>query len=106
MLTIEKLDGILERVEKIKNTMKDIEEMAKEKEDVFVPASTEDRLLTVQEAAERLSTSESQVRSLLKKGFLPYLVIGNMKIRESTLSKFLADYEGCDLNGEEIRRIS
>lgn len=106
MLTIEELDVILERVEKIKNTMKDIEEMTKEKEDVFVPASMEDRLLTVQEAAERLSTSESQVRSLLKKGFLPYLVIGNMKIRESTLSKFLADYEGCDLNGEEIIRIS
>ena len=106
MLTIEELDGILERVEKIKNTMKDIEEMAKEKEDVFIPASMEDRLLTVQEVAERLSTSEPQVRSLLKKGFLPYLVIGNMKVRESTLTKFLANCEGCDLNGEEIRKIS
>lgn len=106
MISIEELDGILERTEKIKNTIKDIEELMEGKEDKFIPASMEDRLLTVQEVAERLSTSEPQVRSLLKKGFLPYLVIGNMKVRESTLTKFLADCEGCDLNGEEIRKIS
>lgn len=106
MISIEELDGILERTEKIKKTIKDIEELMEGKEDKFIPASMEDRLLTVQEVAERLSTSEPQVRSLLKKGFLPYLVIGNMKVRQSTLTKFLADCEGCDLNGEEIRKIS
>ena len=106
MLSIEELDGILERTEKIKNTIKDIEELTKDKEDKFIPASLEDKLLTVAEVAERLKTSEAQVRNLFKKGFLPYLVIGNQKVRESTLVKFLADCEGYDLNGEEIKKIS
>lgn len=106
MISIEELDGILERTEKIKNTIKDIEELMEGKEDKFIPASMEDRLLTVSEVAERLKTSEAQVRSLFKKGFLSYLVIGTQKVRESTLTKFLAECEGCDLNGEEIRKIS
>lgn len=106
MISIEELDGILERTEKIKNTIKDIEELMEGKEDKFIPASMEDRLLTVPEVAERLKTSEAQVRNLFKKGFLSYLVIGTQKVRESTLTKFLAECEGYDLNGEEIRKIS
>lgn len=106
MLSIEELDGILERVERIKSTIKDIDELTQGREDKFIPASLNDRLLTVADVAERLKTSENQVRSLLNKGFLPYLVIGTQKIRESTLVKFLADYDGYNLNGEEIRKIS
>ena len=106
MLNIEELDGILERVEKIKNTIKDIDELTEGKEDKFIPASLNDRLLTVADVAERLKTSENQVRNLLNKGFLPYLIIGTQKIRESTLVKFLADYDGYNLNGEEIKKIS
>lgn len=106
MISIEELDGILERAEKIKNIMEDIEALTAGNEEKFIPASLDDRLLTVADVAERLKTSEASVRNLCKKGILPYLVIGNQKVRESTLVKFLADYEGFDLNGEEVRKIS
>lgn len=106
MFSIEELDEILERTEKIKNIIKDIETLTEGKENKFLPTSIKDRLLTVEEVAERLNTGKHTVYNLLNKGYLPYLVIGNKKVRESTLVKFMADFEGYDLTGEEIRKIN
>lgn len=107
MFNIEELDAILKKTEKIKNTLQDIETLTEGKEDKFIPTSIDDRLLTVEQVAERLNTGKSTVYNLLNKGYLPYLVIGSKKVRESTLVKFMADFEGYDLTtGEEIEKIS
>lgn len=107
MISIEELDAVLERTEKIRNTLIDIETMVEDKENKFIPASIDDRLLTVEQVAERLNTGKHTVYNLLNKGYLPYLVIGNKKVRESTLVKFMADFEGYDLTtGEKIEKIS
>ena len=107
MISIEELDAILKKTEKIKNTLQDIETLTEGKEDKFIPTSIDDRLLTVEQVAERLNTGKHTVYNLLNKGYLPYLVIGNKKVRESTLVKFMADFEGYDLTtGEKIEKIS
>lgn len=105
MFNIEELDAILERTERIKNTLKDIETLTEGKEDKFIPASISDRLLTVNEVAERLCTTVSRVNILITNGLIPCLVIGNRKVRESTLVKFMAQYEGYNLNGKEITKV-
>ena len=74
MFNIEELDAILKKTEKIKNTLQDIETLTEGKEDKFIPTSIDDRLLTVEQVAERLNTGKSTVYNLLNKGYLPYLV--------------------------------
>ena len=105
-MQLEDLAQAVKNAERLMELIKDIEEMQKPTAEPFIPVSMEDRLLTVADVAKRLQTGEPNVRNLMKKGFLPYLIVGDKKIRESTLIKFMAENEGCNTNGEEIKKIS
>lgn len=54
-------------------------------------------LYTVAEVAKILRVSKNRVYDLIHAGLLPVLKIGGIKVRHSSLMKFLEDYEGCDL---------
>lgn len=56
-----------------------------------------DRLLTVSEVAERLQVNSNKVNDLINAGLLPCLILGRRKVRESTLDRFLEEYEGFDI---------
>ena len=57
-----------------------------------------DRLLSVEEVAERLRTGKQFVRSLINAGLLPALSFRrNRRIRKVSLNKFLKEYDGKDL---------
>lgn len=57
-----------------------------------------DRLLSVEEVAERLRTGKQFVRSLINAGLLPALSFRrNRRIRKVSLNKFLEEYDGQDL---------
>lgn len=57
-----------------------------------------DRLLSVEEVAERLRTGKQFVRSLINAGLLPALSFRrNRRIRKVSLNKFLEKYDGQDL---------
>nr|WP_308742070.1 helix-turn-helix domain-containing protein [uncultured Anaerocolumna sp.] len=57
----------------------------------------EDILLTVKEVAKLLKTSPDYVHKLRKSGVLPFLKIGQYKVRKVSLEKFLEQYEGKDI---------
>lgn len=54
-------------------------------------------LLTVKEVSQLLHTNTTYVYELIKKGFLPALKLGQMKVRKESLLRFLEEYEGKDL---------
>lgn len=57
-----------------------------------------DRLLSVEEVAERLRTGKQFVRRLIKAGLLPALSFRrNRRVRKMSLNKFLEEYDGQDL---------
>lgn len=57
-----------------------------------------DRLLSVEEVAERLRTGKQFVRRLINAGLLPALSFRrNRRIRKVSLNKFLEEYDGQDL---------
>lgn len=57
-----------------------------------------DRLLSVEEVAERLRTGKQFVRRLINTGLLPALSFRrNRRIRKVSLNKFLEEYDGKDL---------
>lgn len=57
-----------------------------------------DRLLSVEEVAERLRTGKQFVRSLINAGLLPALSFRrNRRVRKMSLNKFLEEYDGQDL---------
>ena len=56
----------------------------------------EDILYTVKETSKILKTNPAYVYSLIKKGYLRCMKLGNYKIRKSTIEEFLAKYEGYD----------
>lgn len=57
-----------------------------------------DRLLSVEEVAERLRTGKQFVRSLINAGLLPALSFRrHRRIRKVSLNKFLEKYDGQDL---------
>lgn len=57
-----------------------------------------DRLLSVEEVAERLRTGKQFVRSLINAGLLPALSFRrNRRVRKMSLNKFLEEYDGKDL---------
>lgn len=59
-----------------------------------------DRLLSVQEVAERLGTNDNTVRKLLDAGKMSYIRFGRYRrIRKVVFNQFLADYDGQDLHG-------
>ena len=56
-----------------------------------------DALYTVKEVAELLKTNVDYVHKLRKAGLLPFLKIGQYKVRKQALELFLERYEGKDL---------
>ena len=58
---------------------------------------TPDVLYTVKEVAELLKTNIDYVHKLRKAGLLPFLKIGQYKVRKQSLELFLERYEGKDL---------
>lgn len=62
-----------------------------------VSQSNPDVLYTVKEVAELLKTNVDYVHKLRKSGLLPFLKIGQYKVRKQSLELFLQKYEGKDL---------
>lgn len=57
-----------------------------------------DRLLSVEEVADRLRTGKQFVRRLINAGLLPALSFRrNRRIRKVSLNRFLEEYDGQDL---------
>lgn len=54
-------------------------------------------LYTVKEVAELLKTNVDYVHKLRKSGILPFLKLGQYKVRKEALQDFLKKYEGKDL---------
>ncbi len=72
-------------------------------------------LYTVKEVAALLKTNVDYVHKLRKSGVLPFLKLGQYKVRREALTEFLSRYEGKDLtnpfqikeldnNGEDQRK--
>lgn len=57
----------------------------------------EDVLLTVAETAKILKTNPNYVYELIKRGLLPALKLGSLKIRKTAILRFLKNNEGKDL---------
>lgn len=57
----------------------------------------EDVLYTVAETAKLLKTNPNYIYDLIKKGLLPALKLGSLKIRKTALIEFISEYEGKDL---------
>lgn len=63
-----------------------------------VPGQTSPNVLyTVKEVAEILKTNIDYVHKLRKAALLPFLKIGQYKVRKQSLELFLEQYEGKDL---------
>ena len=54
-------------------------------------------LYTVKEVSVLLKTNIDYVHRLRKAGILPFLKLGQYKVRKQSLDEFLAKYEGKDL---------
>jgi excisionase family DNA binding protein len=57
-----------------------------------------EELYTVIEVAKILKIGKNKVYDLIHAGLLPVIKLGGIKIRSTSLHKFLDDYEGCDLS--------
>lgn len=57
----------------------------------------EDILYTVSETAKLLKTNPNYIYELIRRGLLPALKLGSLKIRKTSLIEFLKKYEGQDL---------
>lgn len=57
----------------------------------------ENILYTVKEVAALLKTNVDYVHKLRKSGLLPFLKLGQYKVRKEALIEFLSRYEGKDL---------
>lgn len=57
-----------------------------------------DKVYTVKQVSEILQVNVNRVYDLIRAGLLPALKLGNLKIREASLEKFLEDYDGMDLS--------
>ena len=58
---------------------------------------TSNVLYTVKEVAELLKTNIDYVHKLRKAGILPFIKLGQYKVRKQSLELFLERYEGKDL---------
>lgn len=54
-------------------------------------------LYTVKEVASLLKTNVDYIHKLRKSGLLPFIKLGQYKVRRESLLAFLAQYEGMDL---------
>ena len=61
--------------------------------------NNEDKILyTVKEVSTVLGINIHLVYDLIKRGLLPALKLGSLKVRKSSLEDFVAKYEGMDLS--------
>ena len=58
----------------------------------------EDVLYTVKEVSQLINTNVGYVYNLIKKGYLPALNLGSLKVRRASLLEFLEKYDGKDLS--------
>ena len=67
----------------------------------------EDRLIyTVQEVASILHSSPNYIYELIRKGYLPAIKLGSLKVLKTTLEIFLIQNEGKDLSDlNNIKKI-
>jgi len=61
----------------------------------------ETMIYTVKEVATILHSSPNYVYELIKKGYLPVIKLGSIKILKSTLETFLLENQGKDLSDLE-----
>ena len=66
-----------------------------------------DRLIyTVQEVASILHSSPNYIYELIRKGYLPAIKLGSLKVLKTTLERFLIQNEGKDLSDlNNIRKV-
>ena len=63
-------------------------------------------LYTVKEVSQLLKCNVDMVHKLRKAGLLPFMKLGQYKIRKEALDEFLKQYEGYDVtNPEDIKEI-
>ena len=66
-----------------------------------------DVLYTVKEVAMLLKTNVDYVHKLRKAGLLPFLKLGQYKVRKQSLDVFLQTYEGKDLtNPFDVKELN
>ncbi|MDF2543439.1 MAG: hypothetical protein K0S18_1696 [Anaerocolumna sp.] len=58
----------------------------------------DDTLYTVKEVAKIIRTTPAYAYELVKKGYLPALRLGSIKVRKQALCEFLEKNEGYDLS--------
>ena len=69
-------------------------------------SSNDNILYTVKEVAVLLKTNVDYVHKLRKAGLLPFLKLGQYKVRKEALIEFLSRYEGKDLtNPFDIKNL-
>ncbi|MEG1061989.1 MAG: helix-turn-helix domain-containing protein [Oscillospiraceae bacterium] len=56
------------------------------------------KLFTISEVAKILRTNPASVYELVHAGFLPAMKLGQYKVREESLERFLAECEGKDFS--------
>lgn len=103
-MQVEQIKEMLVDAEKLLNVLNDLKNMELSNT-TFVPTSLEDKLLKIKECAKRMQTSEITVREYIRSGKLPALKIGDLKVRESTLVKFMAEQEAEYMQNEEFKKI-
>ena len=97
-MQVEQIKEMLVDAEKLLNVLNDLKNMELSNT-TFIPTSLEDKLL------KRMQTSEITVREYIRSGKLPALKIGDLKVRESTLVKFMAEQEAEYMQNEEFKKI-
>ena len=67
----------------------------------------EERLIyTVQEVASILHSSPNYIYELIRKGYLPAIKLGSLKVLKTTFERFLIQNEGKDLSDlNNIRKV-
>ena len=67
----------------------------------------EERLIyIVQEVASILHSSPNYIYELIRKGYLPAIKLGSLKVLKTTLERFLIQNEGKDLSDlNNIRKV-
>lgn len=67
---------------------------------------TEDMLFTIKEVSQILKTNVDYIHKLRKAKVLPFLKLGQYKVRKEALSTFLEQYEGKDItNPFDIKEL-
>ena len=63
-------------------------------------------IYTVQEVASILHSSPNYIYELIRKGYLPAIKLGSLKVLKTTLERFLIQNEGKDLSDlNNIRKV-